>query len=81
MTQGSSAIGGGSRSTSSSNPNMHYNTPPATIGNQVKDGDQFILLVKSRQSEDFKVWASGDPTQTSDLFDQARRQVDELTTA
>lgn len=70
-----SAIGG------STNSNMHYNTPAIQVGNSVRDGDQFILLVRSRQSEDFKVWSSGDPAQTADLFSQARRQVDELTSA
>lgn len=78
MTQGSSAIGSSGQSTTGQ---MHYNTPPIQAGNQVKDGDQFVLLVKSRQSENFKVWSSGDPAQTKDLFSQARRQVDELTTA
>lgn len=77
--QGStSAIGGGAKQ---GDPQMHYSTPPVTIGNAVGDGDQFILLVKSRQSEDFKVWSSGDRTQTRDLFSQARRQVDQLTSA
>lgn len=72
-----SAIGAGT----GKNGNMHYNTPTIQVGNAVRDGDQFILLVKSRQSEDFQVWSSGDPTQTTDLFSQARRQVDELTSA
>lgn len=76
MTQGKSAIGG-----QSGTQNMHYNTPPATIGNQVPDGSQFILLVKNRQSDEFQVWTSGDETQARDLFSQARRQVDQLTNA
>lgn len=74
---GRSAIGSGS----GSNPNMHYDTPAIQVGNAVRDGDQFILLVKSKQGQDFQVWSSGDPTQTKDLFTQARRQVDELTAA
>jgi hypothetical protein len=60
---------------------MNYDTPPIQIGNAVRDGDQFILLVKSHQSNEFKVWSSGDRTQTRDLFKQVSRQVDELTTA
>ena len=80
-----STTGSGSRSaiggSSSDNQNMHYNTPPATVGNKISDGDQFLLLVKSRQSDEFQVWTSGDPTQAKDLFSQARRQVDELTSA
>lgn len=72
QSSGRSAIGSG---------NMHYNTPAVQVGNQIRDGDQFILLTKSRQSEEFQVWTSGDQTQTRDLFNQARRQVDELTTA
>lgn len=83
MTQNQSssdrgAIGSG---TSTTNSNMHYNTPPIQIGNAVRDGDQFLLLVKSRQSDEFQVWSSGDPTQSKDLFTQARKQVDELTSA
>ena len=74
-----SAIGSGTGT--GKNSNMHYNTPPIQVGNAVRDGDQFVLLVKSRQGEDFQVWSSGDPTQTTDLFSQARRQVDELTSA
>lgn len=82
-TQGTSAIGGtaGTSSSQSNNPNMHYDTPPIQVGNAVRDGDQFVLLVKSRQSNDYQVWSSGDQTQTRDLFTQARRQVDELTNA
>lgn len=78
--QGSSdrgAIGSGT----TGNQNMHYNTPPIQVGNVVRDGDQFLLLVKSRQSDEFQAWSSGDPTQTKDLFTQARKQVDELTSA
>jgi hypothetical protein len=71
----SSAIGG------STDQNMHYNTPAVQVGNQIRDGDQFILLTKSRQSDEFQVWTSGDETQARDLFSQARRQVDTLTTA
>lgn len=63
----------------SGNQNMHYNTPSIQVGNVVRDGDQFVLLVKSRQSDEFQVWSSGDPTQAKDLFTQAQRQVDELT--
>lgn len=68
----------GTQSGKSQNPNMHYDTPAIQIGNSVRDGDQFVLLVKSKQSSDLQVWSSGDPTQTQDLFTQARRQVDEL---
>lgn len=82
MTAGSQSTGSGSKSAiGSGNPNMHYSTPAIQVGNSVRDGDQFILLVKSRQSDEFQVWSSGDPTQTADLFTQARRQVDELTSA
>lgn len=80
MTSGTSAIGGGSQS-SSTKPQMNYNTPAATIGNQISDGDQFLVLKKSRQSDEFTVWSSGDDVQTLDLFTQARRQVDQLTHA
>lgn len=84
MTSNQSTSGraiGGSDSSSSTKGNMHYNTPAIQVGNAVRDGDQFILLVKSRQSDEFQLWSSGDPTQAKDLFTQARRQVDELTSA
>lgn len=72
---------GSSSTNQSSQQNMNYNAQPSQITSQVRNGDQFILLVKSHQSEDFKVWSSGDPQQTTQLFQQARRQVDQLTTA
>lgn len=72
----SSAIGG-----SSSTQQMNYDTPAIQVGNAVRDGDQFVLLVKSRQSSEFQVWSSGDPQETKQLFRQARTQVDQLTTA
>lgn len=78
---GSNQSGSGTSSSSSTSGNMNYNTPPIQVGNEVRDGDEFILITKSRQSDDFKVWSSGDKQQTSQLFRQARSQVDELTTA
>jgi hypothetical protein len=58
-----------------SNSTQHYNTPAIQIGNAVRDGDEFILLVRSRQSEDFQVWSSGDDQVTEQLYKQAAPSV------
>lgn len=79
--QGQGSAIGGTSPIGKSTGNMHYETPAIQVGNQVRDGDQFVLLVKSRQGDEFQVWSSGDQTQTKDLFNQARRQVDQLATA
>lgn len=62
----------------STTPNMNYNTSAVQVGNQIRDGDEFILLARSHQSEGFKIWSSGDKLVTTQLYEQAGRQFDEL---
>jgi hypothetical protein len=71
-TSSSSAFStiGGSKDQSS-----HYNTPAIQIGNAVRDGDEFVLLVRSRQSEGFQVWSSGDKETTEQLYTQAKPSI------
>lgn len=57
---------------------IHINTPAARIGNLVTDGNEFILLTRTRQSEGFNVYSSVDREATTKLFQQAAKQVDEL---
>jgi hypothetical protein len=65
---------------SSSSPQVHYATPAIQVGNQVRDGDEFILLVRDKQSNGFTAWSSGDKSVTSQLMDQATRQFQLETT-
>lgn len=65
---------GASQSTSKDG-RVTYNTPAIQVGNQVRDGDEFILITRSRQGEGFKVWSSNDESTTGQLYDQARSTV------
>jgi hypothetical protein len=67
---------GSSTTGTSSKSNMNYNTPAIQVGNAVRDGDQFVLLVKPRQGSEIQVWSSGDDTQTTDLIRQGSRQLE-----
>lgn len=55
--------------------NMHYDTPAIQVGNQVRDGDEFVLVTRSRQGEGFQVWSSGDKQVTEQLYKQAGEQL------
>lgn len=61
--------------------NMHYNTPAIQIGNEVRDGDEFVLVTRSRQGDGFHVWSSSDKDVTEQLYRQAARQIAGLETA
>lgn len=50
----------------------NYNTPAVQAAGQVHDGDEFILITRSRQSQEFNVWSSGDEQQTEQLYRQAQ---------
>lgn len=52
-----------------------YDVPAVKIGNQVNDGDEFILLTRTNQGEGFRIWSSASQTETSQLFEQASRQL------
>jgi hypothetical protein len=54
----------------------HYNTPAVQIGNAVRDGDEFVMLVRSKQSEGFQIWSSVDKYDTPRLIEQASKQLD-----
>jgi hypothetical protein len=69
------AIGGSSR-LGTENAKMHYNTSAVQIGNAVRDGDDFVLLTRSKQGEGFQVWSSTDKTATEPLLKQAIREFD-----
>lgn len=53
----------------------HYNISPIQVGNEVRDGDEFILITRSRQSEGFQLWSSTDQEETEQLYRQAAVQV------
>lgn len=53
----------------------HYNISPIQVGNEVRDGDEFILITRSRQSEGFQLWSSTDQQETEQLYRQAAVQV------
>jgi hypothetical protein len=64
-----------SSSTSSNSGQVNYDTPAIQVGNQVRDGDEFVLLVRNKQSNGFQAWSSGDKNTTSQLMQQAQRQL------
>lgn len=65
-------------SSSNQTQNVKYNTPTAVVGNQLTDGTEFIVIARSRQSQDLQVWSSGDPEQTQSMFREARSTIDSL---
>jgi hypothetical protein len=79
MTDNTNKTGQGQQNTSfsagSTGQSINYNTPAIQVGNQVRDGDEFVLLVRSNQGSGFKAWSSGDETVTNQLMQQATRQL------
>jgi hypothetical protein len=67
---------GGSSQLGTDDSNYHYDTPAVQIGNTIRDGDEFVLLVRSNQSDGFQVWSSTDKHATPQLIQQATRQVE-----
>jgi hypothetical protein len=57
------------------NKRQHYNVSAVQIGNTVRDGDEFVMITRNKQSEGFQVWSSGDQQQTEQLYKQAARQI------
>jgi outer membrane lipopolysaccharide assembly protein LptE/RlpB len=59
--------------------NVNYNTTPTSVTSQLQDaGTQFIVIARSRQSDQLQVWSSGDEQQTQAMFREARSTVDTL---
>lgn len=77
---GSSNQNQGQGQNTSGSPKINYNTPPSLVANQINDGDQFILVKRSRQGDEPQVWTSGDQQQTQQMFRdlQAHVQVGSL---
>lgn len=74
------AIGGSSSLGKTDTTKFHYNTSAVQVGNQIRDGDEFVLLVRSKQGEGFQAWSSGDQETTPQIVAQAMRQLDLQTT-
>jgi adenosylmethionine-8-amino-7-oxononanoate aminotransferase len=74
-SQGKSAFGGISGDTATQE-RINYNTPAVALGNQVSDGDEFILIKRSYQGDGFQAWSSGDSEVTQQLMQQASKQLD-----
>jgi pyruvate/2-oxoglutarate dehydrogenase complex dihydrolipoamide dehydrogenase (E3) component len=72
VDQGKGAIGGTS-TLGTGQQNITYGVMPEQITSKLQEnpGAEFIVIQRVRQSEDPKVWASGDPAQTSQLFEHA----------
>jgi hypothetical protein len=69
----------GSSSTTGQSAATKFNTPAAVVGTKVSDGDEFILITRSRQSDQPQIWSSGDQQQTEQLFRQVQsHMVDSL---
>lgn len=54
---------------------IKINTPVAQLANLVNDGDEFVLMTRKRQSEEFQVWSSGDEQTTHRYIEQATRSL------
>lgn len=68
-------------STTTTSQGINYNTPAIQVGNQVRDGDEFILITRNPTTgSTFQVWSSGDGHQTEQLYRQAAKQVKGLET-
>jgi hypothetical protein len=72
---GNTQSGAFSSTSASSSQQVHYDTPAIQVGNQVRDGDEFILLVRDKQSNGFQAWSSSDKSTTAQLMQQATRQL------
>lgn len=66
------AVGSGSTTDTSK---FHYDTPAVQVGNAIRDGDQFVLLVRGNQSDGYQVWSSGDKNSTPTIVREAMRQL------
>jgi hypothetical protein len=66
-TQGSTSGSSSSAFGKFSDQNTNLNTPAIQVGNAVRDGDEFVLIVQSRQGEQPKIWSSGDKDQMQHL--------------
>lgn len=51
------------------------NVTAVQIANFVHDGDEFVLATRSRQSDEFKIYGSGDEQQTHQTLKTAERQA------
>lgn len=68
------AIGGTSK-LGTDTDKFHYNTPAVQVGNEIRDGDEFVLFVRSKQSDGYQAWSSTDKSATPQLIQQAMRQL------
>lgn len=64
--------------TDNTNQGVTFNTTAIEVGNKVSDGQEFLLITRSRQGEDFQVWSSGDPQQTEQMYRQAHSKFQGL---
>jgi hypothetical protein len=55
-------------SSSGTSTGIKYNTPATVVSSQLNDGDRFILIKQSRQSDQPQVWSSGDSQETQQMF-------------
>lgn len=69
---GRSAIGGTSELGGQQAGNITYGVMPEQIASKLTDnpGTDFLVIQRVRQGEEPKVWSTGDPEQTSHLFNQ-----------
>jgi hypothetical protein len=76
MTSNNQSTGTGSSAFSKlDEQSTNLNTPAIQVGNAVRDGDEFVLIVQSRQSDAPKIWASGDKSQMQQLVRTTYNQL------
>lgn len=61
--------GRGTTDAAATQANITYGVMPEQVLKQLQqEGGEFVVIQRTRQSEQPRIWASGDPTQTKDLF-------------
>lgn len=56
-------------------PKANYNVTAVQVEGKVNDGDEFILMTRSRQGTGFTIWSSTDQEATQQLTQQAMSQL------
>lgn len=52
-----------------------FNVPPAVLSSKLTDGGDYIVISRTRQGEEPKIWSSGDQQQAQHLFDAFTRSM------
>jgi hypothetical protein len=57
-----------------------FDVPPSVLASKISDGKTYLLIEQGHQSEEPRIWSTGDGTQAAALFQQVARSFDLQTT-